>query len=56
MLYENGQKVVCNGNPEATIIRQYSEGMYEVRLYCGNRHVGDVCVSARDLDLENKKI
>jgi hypothetical protein len=51
--YKTGQKVTCNGNREATVIRQYSPGMYEVRLWSGLRHVGDVCVSTSDLDIEN---
>ena len=53
MKYEAGQKVTCNGNPEGTILRQYSEGMWEVRLMSGPRYVGDVCVSEHDLNLEN---
>ena len=53
MTYTPGQKVTCNGNPDAYILRQYSLGMYGVRLWSGTRHVGDVCVSASDLDIEN---
>ena len=43
----------CNGNAQGTIIREYSERMYEVRLMDGCRHVGDVVVSQRDLDIYN---
>lgn len=32
MKYSLRQKVTCNGNKDGYIIRQYSEGMYEVRL------------------------
>jgi hypothetical protein len=52
--YTRGQKVTCNGNPDGRILDKYCEGMYEVRLFSGLRHIGDVCVSERDLDLENK--
>jgi len=51
--YREGQQVKCNGNPQGIILRPYNRGMYEVRLFDGLRHVGDVCVSERDLDLEN---
>ena len=43
--FSRGDKVECNGNKEAIILGLYSPGMYEVRLYSGFRHVGDVCVS-----------
>lgn len=51
--YTTGQRVTCNGNPQGRIIRQYSPRMYEVRLMDGCRHIGAVCVSEADLDLEN---
>jgi hypothetical protein len=51
--YTPGQQVTCNGNPQGRILRRYSGTMYEVRLFVGRRHVGDVVVSAGDLDLEN---
>lgn len=54
--YKRGQKVTCNGNPDAIILDQYMAGMYEVRLFSGLRHVGDVVVSESDLDLENCKV
>lgn len=44
-----GDTVICNGNSQARVIGQYSEGMYEVRLWDGLRHVGDVCVPGREL-------
>ena len=42
--FEAGESVMCNGYP-GTIIRQYSENMYEVRL-----NSGDLCVDACDID------
>ena len=52
--YQPGQHVTCNGNPEGVVIGPYAAGMYEVRIWSGTRHVGDVCVSESDLDLENE--
>jgi hypothetical protein len=52
--YKTGQKVTCNGNPDGTIISQYSKDQYEVRLWSGSRLVGNVVVSKRDLDMENE--
>lgn len=54
--YAPGQRVTCNGNTQGTILRQYSAGSYEVRLMDGSRHVGDVCVSATDLNRENARM
>lgn len=48
-VWERGDKVECNGNRGARVIGPYSEGMYEVRLWAGFRHVGDVCVPGSDL-------
>ena len=54
MTYEIGQKVTANGNPEGVILARHSYG-YEVRLWQGFRHVGDVIIGERDLDLDNPK-
>ena len=53
--YKVGEAVVCNGNKQGRVIGYYSERMVEVRLWDGFRHVGDVCTSEHDLDLENHK-
>jgi hypothetical protein len=47
--FEKGQKVEFNGNKECIIIRQYSAGTFEVRVWSGTRHVGDVAVSSWEL-------
>jgi hypothetical protein len=47
--WKRGDKVECNGNRQAVVLGQYSEGMYEVRLWSGFRHVGDVCVNGSEL-------
>lgn len=49
MKYKQGDKVECNGNKEGRIIRNYGGSMWEVRLWDGLRHVGDVCVDERDI-------
>ena len=45
--FKAGQKVECNGNKEGRIIRKYTEKMWNVRLWDGLRHIGDVCVSEK---------
>lgn len=47
--WKPGDKVICNGNEQARVLGLYSENMYEVRLWDGFRHVGDVCVSGSEL-------
>lgn len=50
--YAVGQSVTANGNPQGRILAVHSYG-YEVRLWDGLRHVGDVIVSEQDLILDN---
>lgn len=47
--WKRGDRVICNGNKEAVVLDHYSGGMYNVRLWSGFRHVGDVCVSGSEL-------
>jgi hypothetical protein len=46
--YKAGDKVEYNGNKDCYVQRQYSDNMYEVRIWDGFRHVGDVCISTAD--------
>ena len=46
--YQRNDKVFVNGS-EAIVLDQYSEGMYNVRLFSGTRHVGDACVPTEDI-------
>jgi hypothetical protein len=52
-MFIKDQKVTCNGNPEGSILHRYTEHLWEVGLWQVSRHVGDVCVSERDLLLDN---
>ena len=55
--WNRGDKVVCNGNHQATVLDHYGGGMYNVRLFDGFRHVGDCCVDGstlRPLDEEEE--
>jgi hypothetical protein len=52
--FKVGDKVICNGNPQGTIVRQCSEDGFEVRLMQGLRIVGVVHTTRRDLLIENK--
>ena len=49
VIYKPGDRVEVNGNPQGRILRQYSARMWEVRLFDGLRHVGDVCVDESDI-------
>jgi len=51
--FKRGDKVEVNGNKEARILDKYCEGMWEVRLFDGSRHIGDICVSENDIKLNN---
>lgn len=47
--WKRGDKVICNGNNQSIVLGHYSGNMYNVRLWQGMRHVGDVCVDGREL-------
>ncbi|SNR99941.1 hypothetical protein SAMN04488503_2267 [Humidesulfovibrio mexicanus] len=47
--FKRGDRVEVNGNREAVVLGEYSCRMYEVRLWDGLRHVGDVCVDVSDI-------
>ena len=49
--YRPGDRVIANGNNDATILRIYDaqNDLYEVRLWQGLRHVGDICLAGREL-------
>lgn len=51
--YAFGDRVTCNGNPEGTVIEKTGETGYTVRLWQGNRLIGDVATCQADLDREN---
>lgn len=44
-----GQLVEVNRNQEARIIREFAPGMWEVRLWDGLRHIGDICVAVSSI-------
>ena len=47
--FQRGDRVEVNGNREAVLLDRYSAGMWNVRLFSGLRHVGDVCVPESDI-------
>jgi hypothetical protein len=51
--FPRGTRVTCNGNPNARVLDPYYDGMVNVRLFDGLRHVGDVCVGYSQLAKEN---
>lgn len=52
--WQRGDKVECNGNKQATVLGYYGDGMYDVRLWQGLRHVGDVTVGGSELKSRNQ--
>jgi len=44
-------KVEVNGNKEAVILNHVESNMYNVRLWSGLRHVGDITVDKNDIKL-----
>ena len=51
MKFKTNDKVEVNGNKEAIILNHYEGDMYEVRLWSGLRHVGDITVDKRNIKL-----
>lgn len=48
--FKAGDKVEVNGNKEAVVIGPSDvNGMYDIRMWQGNRHVGDITVDARSI-------
>jgi hypothetical protein len=49
--WQRGDKVICNGNVESVVIGATAgvPGMYDVRLWDGSRHIGDVTVAGSEL-------
>lgn len=52
--FKTGDCVICNGNNESYVLNYYTDKMVEVRLWKGERHVGDVCVHEEELILKEK--
>lgn len=50
-IFKTGDKVICNGNDESIVLDYYTDKMVNVRIWSGQRHVGDVCVHEDDLTL-----
>ena len=50
--FKSGDNVICNGNHESYVLRYYTDKMVEVRLWRGQRWVGDVCVHEEELTLK----
>ena len=47
--FKRGDHVEVNGNKEAVILELYIPGMYNVRMWSGFRHIGDICVPVKDI-------
>lgn len=51
MRLARGHRVILqrNGGTPATVLDEYMPGMYDVRIFSGWRHVGDVVVCASEI-------
>ena len=47
--FKRGDSVEVNGNKEGKILDYYSDGLVNVRLWDGLRHVGDICLSEDEI-------
>ena len=47
--FKTGDRVICNGNNEAYVLDYYTSEIVNVRLWRGQRHVGDVVVNESEL-------
>ena len=47
--FKKGDRVICNGNNEAYVLDYYTSEIVNVRLWRGQRHVGDVVVHESEL-------
>jgi hypothetical protein len=56
--FKSGDRVVCNGNPEAVVIGYpyHDSNVVEVRLWQGGRLVGHVVADQADLKLIERKV
>ena len=54
-IFKKDDRVEVNCNKEGKFLRYYSEGMVEVRLWDGNRHIGDVVVSESEIRRTNER-
>ena len=50
--FKSGDHVICNGNHESYVLNYYTDKMVNVRLWRGQRWVGDVCVHEDELILK----
>ena len=47
--FKVGDKVICNKNKESYILGYYTNDIVEVRLWRGQKHIGDVIAHEDDL-------
>lgn len=54
MKFNKGDCVEVNGNQEAIILNCYEDNMYEVRLFSGLRHIGDITIDKKYIKLQQE--
>jgi len=49
--FKIGDRVICNGNNESYVLDYYTDKIVTVRLWRGQRHIGDTIVNESELKL-----
>ena len=49
--FKSGDRVICNGNNESYVLDYYTDKIVTVRLWRGQRHIGDTIVNESELKL-----
>ena len=49
--FKTGDQVICNGNRESYVLDYYTDDIVTVRLWSGQRHVGDTYAHEDELIL-----
>lgn len=49
--FKIGDRVICNGNNESYVLNYYTDKIVTVRIWRGQRHIGDTIVNESELKL-----
>ena len=49
--FKIGDRVICNGNNESYVLDYYTDKIVTVRLWRGQKHIGDTIVNESELKL-----
>ncbi len=49
--FKIGDRVICNGNNQSYVLNYYTDKIVTVRLWRGQKHIGDTVVNESELKL-----